>query len=105
MIIAHTNESEYKSFIGNKKNEALQSRMIVMSIPYNLRVSDEVKIYEKLVKQSDLKEVHIAPHALKTASVFSVLTRLQETKKQGIDLVKKMHLYDGHMEEGFKDKD
>lgn len=105
MIIAHTNESEYKGFIANKKNEALQSRMIVMPIPYNLRVSDEIKIYEKLVKQSDLKDVHIAPHALRTASIFSVLTRLKESKKQGMDLVKKMHLYDGASVEGFKEKD
>ncbi|HEU4964899.1 MAG TPA: protein prkA, partial [Bacilli bacterium] len=58
MIIAHTNETEYKSFISNKKNEALQSRMIVMPIPYNLRVTDEVKIYEKLVQQSDMRHVH-----------------------------------------------
>jgi serine protein kinase len=105
MIIAHTNESEYKAFISNKKNEALQSRMIVMPIPYNLRVGDEVKIYEKLVKQSDLKDVHIAPHALRTASIFSVLTRLKESKKQGMDLVKKMYLYDGESVEGYKDKD
>lgn len=89
MIIAHTNETEYKSFISNKKNEALQSRMIVMHIPYNLKVSDEVKIYEKLVKQSDLQNIHIAPHTLRTASIFSVLTRLKESKKQGMDPVKK----------------
>ncbi|UOF90854.1 PrkA family serine protein kinase [Fodinisporobacter ferrooxydans] len=105
MIVAHTNETEYKAFISNKKNEALQSRMIVMPIPYNLRVSDEIKIYEKLVKQSDLKEVHIAPHALRTAAIFSVMTRLKESKKQGMDLVKKMRLYDGESVEGFKDKD
>ena len=49
LIIAHTNESEYKSFIANKKNEALQSRMIVMPIPYNLKVSEEEKIYTKLI--------------------------------------------------------
>jgi len=105
MIVAHTNETEYKTFISNRKNEALQSRMIVMPIPYNLRVSDEVKIYEKLVHQSDMKEIHLAPHTLKTASTFSILTRLRETKKQGVDLVKKMHLYDGETVEGFKDKD
>lgn len=105
MIVAHTNETEFRSFISNKKNEALHSRMIVMPIPYNLRVSDEVKIYEKLVQQSDLKQVHIAPHALKTAAMFSILTRLKESRKQGMDLVKKMYLYDGNNVEGFKDKD
>lgn len=89
LIIAHTNEAEYKSFIANKKNEALQSRMIVMPIPYNLKVSQEEKIYAKLIGQSDMSHIHIAPHALRSAAIFSILTRLKETKKQGVDLVKK----------------
>ncbi|HVJ50341.1 PrkA family serine protein kinase [Desulfitobacterium sp.] len=105
LIIAHTNENEYKSFIANKKNEALQSRIIVIPVPYNLKVSSEVKIYEKLIRQSDLHEVHLAPHSLWTASVFSILSRLKLSKKQGMDLVKKMRLYDGEDVEGFNQKD
>jgi len=105
MIVAHTNENEYKAFIANKKNEALQSRIIVMKIPYNLKVNEEIKIYEKLIRQSDLKDVHIAPHTLRTASIFSVLSRLKESKKQGMDIAKKMKLYDGKEVEGFKLKD
>ncbi|MFB5192314.1 PrkA family serine protein kinase [Alicyclobacillus fastidiosus] len=105
MIVAHTNEAEYRSFVANKKNEALQSRMIVMPVPYNLRVDDEVKIYDKLVHQSDLKDVHIAPHALRTAAIFSILTRLKESKKQGVDLLKKLYLYNGQTVEGMKEAD
>ncbi|MHB9094213.1 MAG: PrkA family serine protein kinase [Eubacteriales bacterium] len=105
VIIAHTNESEYRSFISNKKNEALHSRIIIMPIPYNLRVTEEVKIYEKLITQSDMTDIHIAPHALRTAAIFSVLSRLRESKKQGMDLIKKMKLYDGEDVEGFKQKD
>ncbi|MBD0380175.1 PrkA family serine protein kinase [Paenibacillus sedimenti] len=105
LIIAHTNETEYKSFIANKKNEALQSRMIVMPIPYNLRVSDEEKIYYKLIGQSDMSHIHIAPHSLRVAAIFSILTRLKETKKQGMDLVKKMRMYDGEVVEGYKEAD
>jgi serine protein kinase len=105
LIIAHTNETEYKSFIANKKNEALQSRMIVMPIPYNLRVSDEEKIYFKLIGQSDMSHIHIAPHSLRVAAIFSILTRLKETKKQGMDLVKKMRMYDGEVVEGYKEAD
>lgn len=105
LIVAHTNETEYRNFISNKKNEALQSRIIVMRIPYNLRVSDEEKIYAKLISQSDLGHVHIAPHALRTAALFSILTRLKESKKQGMDLLKKMRLYDGESVEGFKEAD
>jgi serine protein kinase len=105
LIIAHTNESEYKSFISNKKNEALQSRMIVMPIPYNLKVSEEEKIYAKLISQSDMSYVHISPHALRAAAIFSVLTRLKESKKQGMDLLKKLRMYDGESVEGYKDAD
>lgn len=105
VIIAHTNEAEYKAFISNKKNEALQSRIIIIPVPYNLKVSSEEKIYIKLIAQSDLKDVHIAPHALRIAGMFSILSRLKESKKQGMDLVKKMKIYDGEDVEGFKYKD
>ncbi|GIQ70732.1 protein prkA [Xylanibacillus composti] len=105
LIVAHTNEAEYKGFIANKKNEALQSRMIVIPVPYNLRVSDEERIYDKLIGQSDMSHVHIAPHALRTAAVFSILTRLKESKKNGMDLIKKMRMYDGEDVEGFKEAD
>jgi len=105
MIVAHTNEAEYRSFISNKKNEALHSRIIVMPIPYNLKVSEEERIYKKMIAQSDMADVHIAPHALKTAAMFSILTRLKPSKLRGIDLVKKMKLYDGENVEGFNDAD
>ncbi|MFD1425944.1 serine protein kinase [Kroppenstedtia sanguinis] len=105
LIIAHTNEAEYRSFVSNPKNEALQSRIIVMPIPYNLQVSEEEKIYYKLIRQSDLEHVHIAPHALHAAAIFSILTRLKESKKQGMDLVKKMRLYDGKSVDGYKEAD
>ncbi|WP_405103550.1 PrkA family serine protein kinase [Oceanobacillus sp. FSL H7-0719] len=105
MIIAHSNETEYRSFIANKKNEALHSRIIVMPIPYNLRVSQEERIYEKMIKESDIADVHVAPHALRVAAIFSILTRLKESSKQGIDLVKKMRLYDGENVEGYHQVD
>ncbi|QPQ33261.1 PrkA family serine protein kinase [Lysinibacillus sp. JNUCC 51] len=105
LIVAHTNETEYRSFISNKKNEALHSRIIVMPIPYNLKVSQEELIYKKMIKESDMAHVHIAPHALKAAAIFSVLTRLEVPKKQGVDLIKKMRLYDGENVEGFNSVD
>lgn len=105
LIVAHTNEAEYRSFISNKKNEALHSRIIVMPIPYNLKVSAEEKIYEKMIRESDVKDVHIAPHTLRIAAMFTILTRLKEPKRKDIDLITKMRLYDGEMVEGFSDVD
>ncbi|QST00579.1 PrkA family serine protein kinase [Pontibacillus sp. ALD_SL1] len=105
MIIAHTNESEYRSFISNKKNEALHSRMIVMPVPYNLKVTQEERIYDKMINQSDIRDVHIAPHTLKVAAMFTIMTRLKDSNKNNIDLLKKMRLYDGETVEGFSDVD
>jgi len=105
LIVAHTNETEYARFVADPKNEALASRMIVMRIPYTLKVNEEARIYEKLIHQSELKDVHIAPHTLYTAAYFSVLTRLKPSKKQGIDLVKKLRLYNGEALEGLSESD
>ncbi len=106
VVISHTNENEYNAFVANKKSEALQDRIILVKVPYNLRVSEEVRIYEKLLHQSNiLKNVHIAPHTLRVASMFAVLTRLEPPKKAGMSLMKKLRLYDGQDVEGFTSKD
>lgn len=105
VVISHTNEHEYQSFVGNKKSEALQDRIILVRVPYNLRVSDEVKIYEKLLKQSTLQNIHIAPYTLRIASIFAILTRLEPSKKAGMSIMKKLKLYDGEDMEDFKQKD
>ncbi|MGR7975711.1 serine/threonine protein kinase PrkA [Bacillus velezensis] len=105
LIVAHTNETEYRSFIANKKNEALHSRIIMMPVPYNLKVSEEERIYEKMISESDVSDVHIAPHTLKVAAMFSILTRLKEPNRSDIDLVKKMRLYDGESVEGYNSVD
>ncbi|GER83326.1 MAG: PrkA family serine protein kinase [Thermogemmatispora sp.] len=105
VVVSHTNEHEYQAFVGNKKSEALQDRIILVRVPYNLRVSDEIKIYEKLLKQSALHNVHIAPYTLRIASIFAVLTRLEPSKKAGMSLMKKLRLYDGEDIEDFKQKD
>jgi serine protein kinase len=106
VIMSHTNENEYVSFAGNKKSEALQDRIILVRVPYNLRVSQEERIYDKLLNQSDiLRNIHIAPNTLRVAAMFAVMTRLEEPKRANVDVVKKMKLYDGEDVEGYKSKD
>jgi serine protein kinase len=104
-VIAHTNEAEFKEFLADKKSEALQDRMIMVQMPYNLKASAEVKIYEKLLKRASVGNLHIAPHTLEVAAMFAVLSRLEEPKMAGLTLVKKMRLYDGQEVEGFRQKD
>jgi serine protein kinase len=106
VILSHSNEAEYIAFAGNRKSEALQDRIILVRVPYNLRVSQEERIYFKLLHQSEvLRNVHLAPNTLRVAAMFAVMTRLEEPKRQNVDIVKKMKLYDGEDVEGYKSKD
>ena len=104
-VISHTNETEFNEFLANKKSEALHDRMIMVRIPYNLKVSQEERIYQKLLQQISLQDLHIAPHSLRVAALFAVLSRLEEPKMHGLTLTKKLKLYDGEDVEGFRQKD
>ena len=100
IILAHSNESEWKQFKNNKNNEAFLDRIYIVKVPYCLRVSDEVKIYEKLVRNSSLGHAPCAPGTLKMMAQFAVLSRLKEPENSSI--YSKMQVYDG---ENLKDTD
>jgi serine protein kinase len=91
-IVAHSNEAEWQRFKADHTNEAILDRIVVVKVPYNLRLSEEIKIYEKILERSDFR-AHIAPHTLRIASMFAILTRLEPTAK--CDLMTKLKLYDG----------
>ena len=77
VILAHSNESEWQSFKGNKNNEAFIDRICVIKVPYCLRVTEEQKIYEKLISGSELAAAPCAPATMETMALFSVMTRLR----------------------------
>lgn len=104
LIVAHTNETEFDSFKSDKKNEALHDRMYPIRVPWNVRVDDEIKIYEKMINESDFKDIHIAPNTLKVAAQFAVLTRLVDSTKVS-NKVEKMKIYNGETTEDFKKDD
>ena len=54
IIMAHSNEAEWQTFKNNKNNEAFLDRIYVIKVPYCLRVTEEKKIYEKLLRNSAL---------------------------------------------------
>jgi len=101
LILAHTNQTEYDSFKSDKKNEALHDRMYPIMVPWNLRVDDEIKIYEKMINESDFRDIHIAPNTLKVAAQFAVLSRMADSTKV-TNKIEKMKLYNGEVTEGFK---
>ena len=100
VVLAHSNESEWKAFRNNKNNEAFLDRIYIVKVPYCLRVSEEIKIYEKLIRESSLGAAKCAPGTLKMMSQFSILTRLKEPENSS--LFSKMQVYDG---ESLKDTD
>lgn len=92
VIWSHCNEAEWNKFKTEHTNEAIMSRIVPIEIPYVLELNQEVKIYEKMIKRSDFKS-HIAPHSLKVAAMFSVMSRLKQSQK--CDLLTKMKIYNG----------
>lgn len=99
-ILAHSNESEWLSFKNNKTNEAFIDRVYIIKVPYVLRVSEEIRIYKKLVENSSLHAASCAPGTLEMMAQFSVLSRLKDVENSSI--FSKMRVYNG---ESLKDTD
>src|ERR1700678_1439996 len=100
VILAHSNESEWQSFKANKNNEAFIDRICVIKVPYCLRVTEEQKIYEKLIQGSELASAPCAPATLETLARFAVMSRLR--KHENSITFAKMRVYDG---ESLKESD
>jgi serine protein kinase len=101
VIIGHTNEAEYRRLLDNEYMEAMRDRTIKIDIPYIVRFSDELKIYERDFNSRRVLGKHIAPHTLQVAALWAVLTRLEDPKHAGLTLMQKLKLYDGRALPGF----
>lgn len=101
VIIGHTNEPEFRKLQSNEFMEALRDRTIKIDIPYITKLDQEIKVYEKDFNAEKIKEMHIAPHTIEVASMWAILTRLEQPKKHNLSLLQKMKLYNGQMVPGF----
>jgi len=99
-ILAHSNESEWQTFKNDKNNEAFIDRISIVKVPYCLRVSEEIKIYKKLIANSSLGAAPCAPDTLKMLAQLSILSRLKEPENSNV--FSKMRVYNG---ENLKDID
>jgi serine protein kinase len=100
ILLAHSNESEWQTFKNNKTNEAFIDRIYIVKVPYCCRVTEEVRIYEKLLENSSLNKAPCAPDTLNMLAQFSVLSRMKVPENSS--LFSKMRVYDG---ENLKDTD
>lgn len=92
VIISHCNEAEWNRFKSEHTNEAILDRVVKIEVPYVLELTQEMKIYEKMLRRSDFN-FHLAPHTIRTAAMFSVMSRLKPSQK--CDPLTKMKIYDG----------
>ena len=93
IVLAHSNEAEWQSFKSNKNNEAFIDRVNTIKVPYCLRVTEEAKIYKKLLDGSELSDAPCAPETLTILAQFAILSRLR--KHENSSLYSKMRVYDG----------
>jgi serine protein kinase len=101
VIIAHTNEPEYRRLQANELMEAFRDRTVKIDVPYNVELDDEVQIYRRDFGPEKVRGKHVAPHTIETAAMWSVLTRMSEPKQAGLTLMQKLKLYNGKMLPGF----
>ena len=101
VILGHTNEPEYKKLASNDLMEAFRDRTIKIDIPYNLSVKDEVEIYRRQFARHRLPGRTIAPHTLEIASLWAVLSRIEDPTHPNLSLLQKARLYDGQEVQGF----
>ena len=92
IIIAHSNEAEWNKFKSDHTNEAILDRIVKVEVPYCLELSEEIKIYEKIIKKSNFN-AHIAPHSIEMAAMFAIISRLTASAK--VDPITKLKIYNG----------
>jgi len=95
VIVGRTNMPEYRDKKGDEKMEAFNDRTKRIDFPYILGYDEEAKIYEKLLRNADVGDVHIEPHTLEMAGLFGVLTRVSEPGTEEISVVQKAQAYNG----------
>lgn len=101
VIIGHTNEPEYRKLQSNDFMEALRDRTVKIDIPYITNLNKEIEIYKKDFNAETVPHIHIAPHTIEMAAMWSVLTRLEEPKKANLTILQKLKLYNGKSIPGF----
>lgn len=103
VILGHTNEPEFRKLQSNEFMEALRDRTVKIDVPYITRLDQEVRIYKKDFNSETIPHMHIAPHTIEMASMWSILTRLEEPKKADLTRLQKLKLYNGKTLPGYNE--
>lgn len=95
IICAHSNEKEWDEFRNNKTNEAFIDRIFLVRVPYCLRLEEEVSIYSKLLRESDLHDAPCANETLRILATWILATRYVEP--QNSNIWSKLKVYNGEV--------
>ena len=100
VIVGRTNMPEYEEKTGNEKMEAFNDRTKRIDFPYVLQYGEEAKVYEKMLRNASVSEVHVEPHTLEVAAMFGVMSRVDEPNADNVGLLQKVKAYNGEEEGG-----
>ncbi|OHB78051.1 MAG: serine protein kinase [Planctomycetes bacterium RBG_16_59_8] len=101
VIIGHTNEPEYRRLQNNELMEAFRDRTLKIDVPYNLKLDNEIRIYQRDYNKDRIRGKHVAPHTIEIAAFWAILTRMETPKNANLTLVQKLKLYNGKTLPGF----
>lgn len=95
VIIGHSNEPQWNKFKSDDQHEPYLDRLVKVEVPYTMELSEECRIYNKLLSMSKFADANIAPHTFKIAGMLAELSR--QTPSQKADPITKLKLYNGDL--------
>ena len=107
IIVVTTNDPVWKNFKKSAESDAARNRIEVVDVPYTLRMSEELKIYQKLLQGSSYADKPVAPGTMELMAEFSVVTRLMDGKDNALasyDKFVRAKVHNGEIPDGVKSK-
>jgi serine protein kinase len=102
VMLASANEAELSAFRKHHEFDSFRGRVELIPAPYLRSWMDEQRIYDAQIAPQ--LETHVAPHAIRAAAMFAILTRLRKPDAdryarevreiiRGLRVFEKMDLY------------
>lgn len=78
LVVITTNEPVWKAFKASNDSDAARNRIEVVDVPYTLRLSEELKIYKKLLTLGRHADKKMAPGTDVMLGQFAIATRVKD---------------------------
>lgn len=84
LIVITSNDPVWKNFKKSNDSDAARNRIEVIDVPYTLRMSEELKIYKKLLQGTSHSDKPIAPGTMELLGEFSIVSRLMDGQENSL---------------------